>query len=163
MKKLNKKQGFTILFAVLVSSLVLAIGIGIINITLKEITLSSAGRESQFAFYAADSGSECARYWDNQEAFATTTGATGTTTLLYCGGHVINSSEDVMWNVEVDEGKFATTTFRMLLPSNQCADVKVIKTKSGDRTITTIDSRGYNTCDLNSKLRLERGYRVTYI
>jgi hypothetical protein len=56
--------GYTVLFAVLVSSLILAVGVGIMSITLKEITLSIAGRESQFAFYAADSGLECARYWE---------------------------------------------------------------------------------------------------
>ena len=62
---MNKNErGFTLLFAVLVSSLVLAIGLSIANLTLKEVKLSGAGRESEFAFYAADTGSECALYWD---------------------------------------------------------------------------------------------------
>src|SRR5581483_5969902 len=63
------------LFAVLVASVLLAIGISIFNLTVKELTLSSSGRESQFSFYAADTGAECAIYWDFKGAdiFATST------------------------------------------------------------------------------------------
>jgi hypothetical protein len=60
----ENNKGFTLLFAVLVSVLVLAVGASIINIALKQTILSGAGRESQFAFYAANSGLECALYWD---------------------------------------------------------------------------------------------------
>ncbi|MCB9805847.1 hypothetical protein H6775_01665 [Candidatus Nomurabacteria bacterium] len=65
-KKLFKKQnkGFTLLFAVLVSVLVLAVGASIISIALKQVILSGAGRDSQFAFYASNTGLECALYWD---------------------------------------------------------------------------------------------------
>lgn len=64
----NNQKGFTVLYAVLVSSLVLAIGVSIFNIAFKQLVLSSQVRESQFAFYAADSGLECALYWDFQYA-----------------------------------------------------------------------------------------------
>ncbi len=63
-KSLQTKKGFSILFASLVASLVLAIGLAILRITIKQITLASAGRESQHAFYAADTGTECALYLD---------------------------------------------------------------------------------------------------
>lgn len=62
--KLSTNKGFTLLFAVLVSVLVLAVGASIISIALKQVVLSGAGRESQFAFYAANTGLECALYWD---------------------------------------------------------------------------------------------------
>lgn len=63
-KILNNQSGFSVLFASLIGSLVLAIGLAILSITLKQIVLSSAGRESQKAFYAADTGTECALYLD---------------------------------------------------------------------------------------------------
>lgn len=63
-KKIKNDKGFTLLFAVLVSIMVLAVGTSIINISLKQVILSSSGRESQFAFYAANTGMECALYWD---------------------------------------------------------------------------------------------------
>ncbi len=56
--------GFTLFYAVLISSLLLAVGIAIFNITYKELILSSGARESQSAFYAADSALECALFWD---------------------------------------------------------------------------------------------------
>lgn len=60
----NRKSGFTLLFAVLVSVLVIAVGVSMISIALKQIILSGSGRESQYAFYASNTGLECALYWD---------------------------------------------------------------------------------------------------
>jgi len=57
-------RGFVLPFAVLLSGILLSIGLAIFSITLKELVLSAAGRESQFAFFAADAGAECALYWD---------------------------------------------------------------------------------------------------
>jgi Tfp pilus assembly protein PilX len=76
-KKINKQKGFVLLFSVLVSSLVLSVGISIISIALKQVVLSGSGRDSQFAFYTANTGAECALYWDlsgditNKPVFAT--------------------------------------------------------------------------------------------
>ncbi len=60
----NTKRGFTLLLAALVASIVLALGSSIFTIAKKQITLSSLGRDSQFAFYAADTVAECALYYD---------------------------------------------------------------------------------------------------
>lgn len=61
---IKNNKGFTLLFAVLVSVLLIAIGASMITIALRQVVLSGAGRESQFAFYAANTGIECALYWD---------------------------------------------------------------------------------------------------
>ncbi len=58
------QRGFTLLLAALVSSIVLAIGAAIFGIAQKQVLLSAIGRDSQFAFYAADTAAECALYWD---------------------------------------------------------------------------------------------------
>lgn len=63
-QKNNKQKGFVLLFAVLISTLVLAVGISMISIALKQVVLSGSGRDSQYAFYAANTGAECATYWD---------------------------------------------------------------------------------------------------
>ena len=57
------KRGFTLLIAVLATSIILSISLGIFDIITKEMKLASLGRESQIAFYAADAGEECAFYW----------------------------------------------------------------------------------------------------
>lgn len=63
-KKIKNNKGFTLLFAILVSVMILSVGASMITITLKQLILSGSGRESQFAFYAANTGIECALYWD---------------------------------------------------------------------------------------------------
>lgn len=66
--KQKKNRGFTLIIAILTASIILAIGISILQITLKEFILSSTVRDSLMAFYAADAGVECAHYWDYSEA-----------------------------------------------------------------------------------------------
>ncbi len=60
---LKNKSGFAMLYAVLVSSLLLSIGISIFNISIKELNIATSERDSQISFYAADSAIECAMYW----------------------------------------------------------------------------------------------------
>lgn len=52
------------MLSIVVSSIVLSIGLSLFNIVQKELILSGTGRDSQFAFYSADGGVECAMYWD---------------------------------------------------------------------------------------------------
>ncbi|MEK7075414.1 MAG: pilus assembly PilX N-terminal domain-containing protein [Patescibacteria group bacterium] len=143
-KKQKSKKGFTLLMATVISSLLLSIGISIYNITLKELILSSYGRNSQFAFYAADTGLECALYWNiKKDAFSTTTPST-----IECDGKTIEN---------VGGGPISTFNINFS-PEPFCATVTV--DKSGSRTI--IESRGYNTCNVDNPRRVERGMRITY-
>lgn len=63
-KKPKPIAGFAMLFAVLASSLLIALGISIFNISLKELQISTSEKDSQAAYYAADSAEECALYSD---------------------------------------------------------------------------------------------------
>jgi hypothetical protein len=60
----GKGRGFVLLYAVMTSTIILAVGVSIISIALKQLAISTVGRESQYAFYAANTGAECALYWD---------------------------------------------------------------------------------------------------
>lgn len=81
-----KERGFTLLLAALISSIVLALGTSVFGLVQKELVLSSIGRDSQFAFYAADSAAECALYWDIRHGiFSTTTAPTEIT----CNGQTV--------------------------------------------------------------------------
>jgi hypothetical protein len=63
-KRSASSRGFTLLLAALISSIVLSLGASIFLLAKKEVTLSSLGRDSQYAFYSADQAAECALYWD---------------------------------------------------------------------------------------------------
>src|SRR3989344_3339343 len=58
------ESGYALMLSIVVSSIVLSIGLSLFNIVQKELILSATGRDSQFAFYSADGGVECAMYWD---------------------------------------------------------------------------------------------------
>jgi Tfp pilus assembly protein PilX len=147
---LKTKRGFTLMLAVLVGSLLLAIGLAIFNITLKELVLSSSARDSLYAFYAADTGIECALYWDlTANAFATST----TNSSATCNGTSLGTLGGGGYGV------VNTFTFT-LSPDRYCTTVSVTKTASPQ--LTTINARGYNTCDTANPRRVERGIRVTY-
>jgi len=61
----NKNQrGFTILIAVIISSIVLSIGLAILSLVFKQLQISGIAHESETAFHAAYAGAECAEYND---------------------------------------------------------------------------------------------------
>jgi Tfp pilus assembly protein PilX len=59
----TNKSGFALLLALIVSSVVLAIGVSILNISVNQINLASTARESEVAFQAAHAGIDCMWYW----------------------------------------------------------------------------------------------------
>ncbi|MES2223365.1 MAG: pilus assembly PilX N-terminal domain-containing protein [Patescibacteria group bacterium] len=165
-KKQKTDFGFTLLFASLIGSLVFTIGIAILNISLKQLTLTSAGRESQQSFYAADAGSECALLLDRgagdsdcQAGFfgvASTSPSgisicdkdmdeyvTSRAGLPKCFGQDITITS-------VAEGDHVTSTFDLKdnPDTNICFGVTVTKTPNSDSSEvnSVIESRGYNTC-----------------
>ena len=164
-KKINNEscRAFTVLFAVMVSSLILALGLGIVAITMKEVKLSGAGRDSQLAFYAADSGSECAMYQDIVKSAFPTSTVVASFDLSKCNNQTLVASS-------AGDGSAATSSFKMYIEysgvngveTKPCVDVIVGKYMDGAIQKTIIDARGYNTCDNSNPRRLERGYRVEY-
>jgi len=159
-------NGFTLLLASLVGSLLLALGIATFNIILRELNLSSSVRESHIAFYAADSGWECAFYWDTQKKFATSTfSSVPEPTSINCQ----NVSVGVSSSRNISS---ATSNFLINLEGGACASVSVYKHDdglSGDKTsgdkisATTIESRGKNNCSTEAvRDRVERAIRVKY-
>src|SRR6185437_16516038 len=177
----NTKRGFTLFYALLVSSLALAIGASIFDITLREIDLSNAATQSQYAVYVADSAAECALYWDNKYVNATTNnnGGSGSvfatsstdTTFGVAGSAVCNgadvagpaiSATPTTWPQSATANA-ATTTFTIngTTYKNQTPCAVVYVAKVGNPSVTTITAHGYNTC-VSSPLQLERVFQVSY-
>jgi len=62
--KNKNKKGFALLVSVIFMSVMLALGLAISSLGYKQQILASTAVESQYAFYAADAGMECALYAD---------------------------------------------------------------------------------------------------
>ena len=170
----QSRRGFAMLFAVLVSSVLLSIGLSIFNLTVKELSLSSSGRESQFSFYSADSGAECALYWDfkGQDIFATSSSSRiPSPAAPDCAGTNINIAPYISDSVSA-KTRFAFEILNFSpsgSPANYCVEVVVSKTFSGSIITTSIDSRGYNTgsasgnvCTSSDPNRVERALQIRY-
>lgn len=157
------KTGFTLLLTVLFVSLFLSIGLGVATLIIGEIGLSGSGRESQFAFYAADSGIECALYWDKpiiNEKFATSTGP-GSNTITCAGNSVLVGGwvSCVPPCTSSGQSRGGRSSFFLSFgPDKPCVDVTV--EKNIDAT-TVITSLGHNTC-VSGARRVERGLEVSY-
>lgn len=65
----RKTKGFTLLVAIIVTSMLLIISFVVANIAYKQLILANSNQESQYAFYNADSGIECAVYWDFRNGY----------------------------------------------------------------------------------------------
>lgn len=165
------RRGFTVYFAVLIASLSLTIGLAIYDLVSRELLLSQVATQSQYAIYAADTGIECALYWDfhyeddeDGSAFATSSNDTwpSTGSDLMCAGLDITESS---WNVTT-ASQAATTTFAITVGTNSCAEVIIAK-RVGTATTTVITSEGRNTTNCATAgpagiLRVERALQVNY-
>lgn len=155
-----KQKGFTLLVAVLITSVFLIVSFVVINVAVKQLLLANSAEQSQHAFYAADSGTECAVYWD----LASTTSKFDPSTpgTISCNGQTIGPSnpqtvETIPTQPAVIGGN-QNSIFQLNFIKG-CAIVRVTKAPSG---VTTIDSRGYNTCSSTALRRFERGVTLTY-
>lgn len=59
-------RGFVLFMSLLVSSIMLTAGLFISRIIIRQISLATIQRDSQKAFFAADAGLECGRYWKDK-------------------------------------------------------------------------------------------------
>lgn len=132
----NSERGVAILFSVLLTSVLLAVAVGIANVSYREQVFSLEARDSSKAFFAADTGVECGLLYDKEGVFASTTPASPSS----CHGTVpVISSSGTFYDFSLD---FAST--------GTCARVFVEKAHDPDGAgplasdHTEIRSYGYN-------------------
>ena len=155
-KNIRNQRGIAIYVAVIVTSALVLVSYSVIALAIKEVGNSATSRDSQAAFYAADSGVECALYWDLKlSSFATNTPAT----LISC-----NRVASIPTRVIHPTSGIGTSTFSFtFLPDQYCTIVNVVKSyDAGGVPKTKIVSRGYNSCSALNTRRVERAIEVEY-
>lgn len=160
-KEMSKKRGFALMIAALISSIVLAMGAAIYDISIKQLSLSSLSRETQYAFYAADTAAECALYWDTRYAYFATTTPGGVTPK--CDGQNVTMTETHGYSQPYTYPYTLTFQFS---PNGFCSNVGVTKSINGSGVVSTvIHADGYNTaCGsiASSRVSLQRSVELTY-
>ncbi|MDO8493448.1 MAG: hypothetical protein Q7S19_02805 [bacterium] len=180
--KFNKNRAFVLLFSLLISSILLATGLGISRLMIRQISLASLSRESQVALFAADSGLECALHWDTFGRFDPATPLTLNQT-IYCNGAIIKdgfqadpqgitgAQNQVACDPSaqpeppdksiINGGDRSCFTFA-LANNSACVFVTVDKSNIASG-FTTITSNGYNRCNMNAPNLLQRTLEITLL
>lgn len=147
----NTQSGYALFTSIILTGMLVLIAYATTNFAAKQLLLTSGATESHAAFYTADTGLECALYWDLKNPNNPTISAfdaSAPTSNITCGGSTSAVTTVVSGS--------SVSTFQIPVGSS-CTIVAV--TKNG--TNTTIESKGYNTCG-SGGARLERAIRITY-
>lgn len=156
--ELQRSGGFVILFAVVLSSILLTITLGVANIALKEVKFSASVKDSNYAFFAADSGIECALFNDKPPT-------------AFPFPYVEPTPIACASTVPVYDAPTSTYSFLVTSLGStgiSCAKVTVLKdgTTNPPNILTTVIAKGYNfgdsSCESVNPDRIEREIKVTY-
>ena len=182
----SQNKGYTLLFAIIVASVVLSIAAFILSISRKDFILSSMARDSIYSIYAADSAMQCAveSYFIGYIKLVVSAEEYN---YLICNGRIFDrdyisdNSADVSnkYNLKNStEGEVTYNIYRLSspinipLPNNTCALLDIIQgyDKNTSKHKTVMESRGYNLansrpCDPDATLNprmVERATRLIY-
>lgn len=153
-KKNKIQKGYAMLFTVIIVSAISIITAGLINATYKQIILSSLAKDSQVAFYQADTAVDCALYADrvyfdlNPDIF--TDGGTWT-----CGGINLTIHRMSPMNYDILPTSLGGS-------SEPCFRINTSRTVQGALTETKIKADGYNICNKLNKKTVQRSIEINY-
>jgi len=185
---IKSQKGYTLLFAMVVSSIALSVAAFILSISRKEFILSSTAKNSIISIYAADGGVQCAvegfRQTPNQLASssATTLSSCGNATITQSTFGPIDSVDSGMGMLDQSSQYYSSsyqiyqtkTPINIKFNNGTCALVTVTygyygDSSSGYNPKVVIDSRGYNIsssgpCAGNTpnSREVERAMRLQY-
>jgi len=168
------ERGFTLLLASLAASIALSLGSSIFSISSKEVQLSSIGRDSQFAFYAADTAAECALYWDVRFHYFATSTPPDPQSQYVCDGQALSATGRPSPS---NPAPYPYIMSVQIQPNAHCAKITVLKcdgpiSSTGVCTHapapapirTVVHADGFNTAcaNITSAVALERSVELTY-
>jgi Tfp pilus assembly protein PilX len=179
--KQKQEEGFTLILAIFLSTIVLTITLSMMSILYKQLVLSTADRESQIAFFAADTGMECAYYWDFRADLAGSSTQSifqRQSTLLptlgdikpHCAGQKITATDGPTGETPFSSSATTTsagdtiytTIFYITNINSTQACTYVVVNKNETQKTTVIESHGQNRCVLGDTRRVERAIQFRY-
>ncbi|MEK7113292.1 MAG: pilus assembly PilX N-terminal domain-containing protein [Patescibacteria group bacterium] len=155
----EKNKGFVLLYSMMLSAVLLTITLSVLNISLREIKFSTSGKETNDAFFAADTGAECALYYDRPDIDRFVPPTNDPNVPLNCSRDIpLSNGSNNLWNYSFQITDLGSD-------GNGCAKVQVLKDRNGPLIKTTITSKGYNnggsSCIFDD-FSVERLIKLTY-
>lgn len=153
----QKNKGIALLMTVVISFIVIAIGLSLSNIALRELDISITVREGMRATYAADAGIECARYWSTKNAnYFSVERPDGDFRTIDCGGTTINLRS--AWQ---NGGSNKASYDNLVMPVNGSeALITVTRERDNDERTARLVSAGYNRIVGNRQVTAFREYQI---
>ena len=186
----HTQNGFVLLLTLVVVSIILAIGLSMLNITMKQLTLSNLARESEIALHAASSGIECMQFHRvdprtrqillNEDSDPDTTepllSCAGTTPINSSTNHDLNLTTNgllynYLYDYDVDGDKCVETSMYLIDLRNETSDVTRTVNEGldeiscdGGSVCTTIFSRGFNRAcaDIDGPFTVQRELTIEF-
>jgi hypothetical protein len=155
---IQQQKGFALLLSVIVSSIVLAIGIAILQISVNQINLASTARESEIAFQTASAGVDCMWYHRNTFASQYTNSGTLSAQLIDCFGQASMSPVAVSQDNTDPDGVINNFRYQFDMGTRQqCVvlDMYVMNAYTGTGPVTKtfanegVGNNGTKTCLAN--------------
>lgn len=128
----TNSKGFVILFTVVVSSIILAITLSVADILYKEMKFSTSAKDTNEAFFSADTGAECALYYDRTDPLKNAFSGSAGPNISCAGDSITISGASPLWNFVISGLGYT---------GQGCAKISVDKSNS---PLTTVISKGYN-------------------
>ncbi|MEK7572603.1 MAG: hypothetical protein AAB493_01975 [Patescibacteria group bacterium] len=137
----GSRSGFVLLFAVVVSSILLSVALGVSNIALKEMLFSTSAKDGNEAFYAADTAAECTLFYDSSSLVDNAFIGSNPPPLTYCDNRTFIFTKKSVPDIGFDS-TFTFTIYRLGSSGKSCATVTI--SKMNDNSKTKVTSVGYN-------------------
>ncbi len=155
----NPQRGFALLVAIVLSTVALSVTLALTSLAYKGLLLASTARESQYAFYAADTALECALYFDNHDNRRFTYSGSQASGVVCAGVPSYGSTGNIPGTTSGGTTRFQSSWFTV--NGSDCARITVYKESTG---ATTLFGTGVNVAcsDLGNPRAVERGLRAVY-
>lgn len=151
----QKNKGFALLITIMVVSVVVAVTLAIVELSIKQLELSVDSVDSELAFQAANAGLECARYWRREvsdqfesgdpvtfDCFGTADGAIRPPLSITRTGNgvvtVYTLDTGLSWGTAPLERCSDMTIISMVVPATTTAPGVTIGSGSGNNSLKTI-------------------------
>jgi hypothetical protein len=166
LQKIKEQNGYAILFTVVIVSAISVITAGLANTAYKQLILSSLSKDSQSAFYQADTAEECGLYADRLIRTTGTPAIFLAPTAWTCGGSSLMVTPNILPGTDVDGNNFSIDTIYPVVETatTPCFRIEITRTYviATDVLKTSISSKGYNICNKSNLRTVEREVLVKF-
>lgn len=158
MRHTTSQSGYALLTSIILTATLVLVAYAVTNIALRQLTLTTTSTESHNAFYVADSGLECALFWDiknpnnpSLSAFDVSAPSSNVT----CGGvsnPVTFTGGNPLVNVAQGKNAYQSSTFDGSTVASNGVDGNTNGVYGGSLTHTNADPNAWWEVDLGSSL-----------